>query len=359
MKDRFTRYAVIWVLLLVTIWVGDRFVRSVLLFGDQPRVVETRGDLLPNEAHTIKVFENAAPSVVYIFTEDSESVRTGSGGGAGSGFVWDGSGHVVTNFHVVEGAVRIRVRPDTGEPIEAKLVGVSPDHDLAVVRLADMRPGFRPVPLGRSDDLKVGQQVFAIGNPFGLSRTLTTGIISALNRRLPTAANREVAGVIQTDAAINPGNSGGPLLDSAGRLIGVTTAILSATGSFAGVGFAVPVDTVNRIVPALIKDGRVPRPGIGIMAAPEEAALRLGVSGLVVAQVQPNSSAARAGLRGLDRKSGALGDIITHVNGRPVMSIADLAMELDRVGVGRNAELTILRDGRSRTQAVQVMDIAG
>lgn len=360
MRDRFGRYALIWILLLASIWIGDRFIRSVLLTAETPRTVSPRGELGAIESHTIALFENAAPSVVYIFTEAGgpRAASTERRGGAGSGFLWDAAGHVVTNFHVIEGAQRIRVRMDSGEAVDARLIGVAPDQDLAVVRLADNRERLRPIPIGSSAELKVGQSVFAIGNPFGLNRSLTTGIISALDRRLPTASNREIAGVIQTDAAINPGNSGGPLLDSAGRLIGVTTAILSGTGSFAGIGFAVPVDTVNRIVPALIKDGRVPRPGIGIMAAPEEMAGRMGVAGIVVAQVQPGSSAAKAGLNGIDRSTNMLGDVITHVNDRPVASIAEMATELERAGIGKQARLTVLRDGRTRTITVMVMDIS-
>jgi 2-alkenal reductase len=357
MKDRFARYALIWVLLLATIWLGDRFIRSAVLTADRPRTVTPRGELAEIERHRIALFEGAAPSVVYLFTEGPS--RGGERrAGAGSGFVWDSAGHVVTNHHVIEGATRVRVRLDSGAAIDAKLIGSAPDQDLAVVKLAETREPLHAIPVGSSSDLKVGQSVFAIGNPFGLNRSLTTGIISALDRRLPTASNREVAGAIQIDAAINPGNSGGPLLDSAGRLIGVTTAILSDTGSFAGVGFAVPVDVVNRIVPSLIRDGRVPRPGIGIMAAPEEATARLGVSGVVVAQVQPHSSAAEAGLQGINRATGALGDVITHVNGRPVQSIAELASQLERIGIGNRAELTVLRDGRSRTISVGVFDIA-
>jgi 2-alkenal reductase len=259
---------------------------------------------------------------------------------------------------VIEGATRVRVRLDSGAAIDAKVIGSAPDQDLAVVQLAETRETLHAIPIGSSSDLKIGQSVFAIGNPFGLNRSLTTGIISALDRRLPTASNREVAGAIQIDAAINPGNSGGPLLDSSGRLIGVTTAILSETGSFAGVGFAVPVDVVNRIVPGLIRDGRVPRPGIGIMAAPEEVTARLGVVGVVVAQVQPRSPAVEAGLQGINRATGALGDVITHVNGHAVQSIADLAAQLERIGIGNRAELTVVRDGRIRTVSVGVLDIA-
>jgi 2-alkenal reductase len=359
-RDRFARWALIWVLLLASIWLGDRFIRSALLTGDEPRTVSPRGGLGEIEGHTIALFEAAAPSVVYIFTEQGARPLGGGErrGGTGSGFLWDAVGHVVTNHHVVEGAQRVRVRLDSGEALEARVVGVAPDHDLAVIRLNDTRERLRPIAIGGSGDLRVGQQVFAIGNPFGLNRTLTTGIISALDRRLPTGGAREIAGVIQTDAAINPGNSGGPLLDSAGRLIGVNTAILSGTGSFAGIGFAVPVDTVNRIVPRLIREGRVPRAGIGIAAAPDEAAARAGVVGVVIAQVLPRSPAEAAGLAGIDRQ-GQVGDVITAIDGRPVRSLGDLTVALDLLGIGKSATLTIQREGRTRSVQVRIVDIAG
>jgi 2-alkenal reductase len=362
-KDRFGRIVLIWVLALASAWIVDRLARDWTSHADRPRPVALRGNLGESERQTIGLFESTAPSVAYIFTDgfgepDARRLPEERAGGAGSGFVWDLAGHVVTNNHVIEGAHRIRVRLDQGEPIEAKLVGTAPDYDLAVLQLADTGARLVPITVGSSSDLRVGQSVFAIGNPFGLRRTLTKGIVSALGRRLPTQANREIADVIQIDAAINPGNSGGPLIDSAGRLIGVTTAILSGTGSFAGVGFAVPVDVINRIVPSLIRDGRVPRPGIGILVAPEELASRLGIAGLVVARVQPDSPAATAGLVGADRRSGTLGDVITHVDGHAVETIADLAVELDRIGIGNKVELTVLRDGRSRLVSVLVTDIS-
>jgi 2-alkenal reductase len=204
----------------------------------------------------------------------------------------------------------------------------------------------------------VGQITFAIGSPYGLNRTLTMGVISALDRTLPSGANREIRGVIQTDAAINPGNSGGPLLDSAGRLIGVNTAIVSRSGAFAGIGFAVPVDIVNRVVPQLIKEGRVPRPGIGITALPEELAAQIAVRGVVVAGVVPGSPAAKAGLEGIDEQAGRLGDIITRVNGERVLTVADLATELSEVGIGNEVKLTVIRNGEERTVTVTVTDIA-
>lgn len=352
MKSKFSRYALIWILIIATIYVGDQFIRGTFLTADDPRTVTPRGSLAEAEQSTITLFEEVAPSVVYIFTGNGRQ----QGGGAGSGFVWDRAGHVVTNHHVVAGARSVAVRLDTGETVNARFVGSAPDYDLAVVRLTGTRASLRPIPVGRSGTLKVGQSVFAIGNPFGLSRTLTSGIISALDRRLPTADNREVAGVIQTDAAINPGNSGGPLVDSAGRLIGVNTAIISGSGASAGIGFAVPVDIVNQIVPQLIKTGRVPRPGIGITVLPEEVAARIGVNGLIIADVLSGSAAAKAGLVGVSGQN--LGDVITHVDGRSVRTLAEFAEALGKVGVGNKASLTILRGGSSRSVMVEVIDIS-
>ncbi len=327
----------------------------------EPRAVAARGSLLPQEQAVVNLFEAAAPSVAYITTEVVQ--RTGLftaevGQGAGSGFVWDGAGHVVTNYHVVEGARRVFVQLDAGEPIEARPVGVAPEYDLAVVKLARVPKGLRPIPLGTSRDLKIGQSVYAIGNPFGLQRTLTQGIVSALDRELPTIEGyREVAGVIQTDAAINPGNSGGPLLDSAGRLIGVNSAIRSASGSSAGVGFAIPVDLVNRIVPALIARGRVPLPGIGIVPVRPDLVARAGIAGVVIDQISRGTPAAEAGLRALNRQTGDPGDVIVAVNGRRVETLSSFAAELDRVGVDNSAELTLSRDGKERNVRVRVIDL--
>jgi 2-alkenal reductase len=358
MKNKFTRYAVIWFLLVATVFVADEFIRNVILTGDEPRAVTPRGSLTDLEQSTIKLFETTAPSVVYIFTQGgSAGGGQGEGSGAGSGFIWDRAGHVVTNHHVIAGASEVAVRLENGEVVAAKFVGSTPDYDLAVIRLTGTRAGRAPIPLGESRSLKVGQSVFAIGNPFGLSRTLTSGIISALNRRLPTSDNREVDGVIQTDAAINPGNSGGPLVDSAGRLIGVNTAIISESGSSAGIGFAVPVDVVNRIVPQLIKNGRVPRPGIGITVLPEEVAARLGVVGVIVADVLPGGAAAKAGLQGVINGR-EIGDVITQANGIQVKTLAEFATELRKVGIGNNVDLTVIRNGVSRRVTVQVIDIS-
>ena len=328
----------------------------------EPRVVTPRGPLGEREQSLVQLFEAAAPSVAYITTEVLTPVgffQAQVSQGAGSGFVWDTAGHVVTNNHVIEGAQKVFVQLDAGQPIEAQVVGRAPEYDLAVVKLARMPRTLTPIPLGTSRDLKVGQSVIAIGNPFGLSRTLTTGIVSALDRELPTIDGyREVAGVIQTDAAINPGNSGGPLLDSAGRLIGVNTAIRSASGSSSGVGFAIPADLVNRIVPALIARGRAPRPGIGISPARPDLVARAGISGVVIVGVTRGSPAAQAGLQPFNQRTGDLGDVIVGVNGRKVETLSSFAAELDRVGVDNTAELLVVNAKKERRVRVRVIDLA-
>jgi 2-alkenal reductase len=326
----------------------------------EPRAIAPRGPLPPTEQSLIELFENAAPSVAYITTEILQPTgffTAAVAKGAGSGFVWDGNGHVVTNNHVVEGARHVFVQLDAGDPVEARIVGTAPDYDLAVVRLARSPRNLRPIPLGSSRDLKIGQTVYAIGNPYGLQRTLTHGIVSALDRELPTTEFREVAGVIQTDTAINPGNSGGPLLDSAGRLIGVNTAIRSESGSSAGIGFAIPADLVNRVVPSLISRGRAPLPGIGINPVRPDLVERAGIAGVVIAEVRRGTPAAQAGLKPLDRKSGNLGDIIVAVNGKPVETLSSFVAELDKAGIGSTVDLTVVRDDKPRHVKVQVIDL--
>jgi S1-C subfamily serine protease len=272
--------------------------------------------------------------------------------GTGSGFIWDDAGHVVTNYHVIAGASEAIVRLADGRDYKAGLVGASPAHDIAVLKIG---VGFKrppPVPVGSSKDLKVGQKVFAIGNPFGLDWSLTTGIVSALDRSLSEENGTTIEHLIQTDAAINPGNSGGPLLDSAGRLIGINTAIYSPSGASAGIGFAVPVDTVNRVVPELIRTGRYIRPALGI-DADEELNRRLTgflkVEGVVILRVQPGSAAAAAGLKGaaLTSDGGIVpGDIIVAVEGKPLDSLSKLVARLDDFKVGDTVKVTVLRNGK-------------
>ena len=325
-----------------------------------PRTVAPRPPLTGAESNLVGLFENAAPSVAYIFIEKQALTgffMVGTAKGAGSGFVWDTAGHIVTNYHVVEDATKVQVQLDSGKPIPAKVVGIAPEYDLAVVQLKEVPKDLRPIPLGSSHDLKIGQSVYAIGNPYGLSRTLTTGIVSALDRTLPTSEYAEIAGVIQTDAAINPGNSGGPLLDSAGRLIGVNSAIRSDSGSSAGIGFAIPSDMVNRVVPKLIATGRAPRPGIGILPADPMLVARSGISGVVIAGVTHGSPAEQAGFKTLDRRTGDAGDVIIGINGKRIDTLATFVAELDRVGIGNTADIRVSRDGNERTVKVKVVDV--
>ena len=326
----------------------------------ESRSVAPRGPLLASEQAIVNLFETAAPSVAYITTEVVSSAGffgAEVARGAGSGFVWDASGHVVTNNHVVEGATHVYVQLDAGDPIEARVIGASPEYDLAVVRLLHRPRDLRPIELGSSGDLKIGQTVYAIGNPFGLQRTLTHGIVSALERQLPTSNEREIAGVIQTDAAINPGNSGGPLLDSAGRLVGVNSAIRTESGSSAGIGFAIPVDLVNRVVPSLIARGRAPLPGIGITPVRPDLVERAGIAGVVIAEVRRGTPAAEAGLKAMNPRTNNLGDVIVGINGKRVESLSTFVAELGRVGVDGVAELTVVRDDKERKLRVRVIEV--
>ncbi len=318
-----------------------------------PRPVTARGDLAGDEQNTIELFRAASPSVVYI---TSIEVRRSLFNlnvyeipkGTGSGFIWDRDGRIVTNYHVIEDANRVEVTLADHSTWKGSLVGVSPDKDLAVLQIAAPPEILKPIPVGQSGNLQVGQKVFAIGNPFGLDQTITAGIVSALGREITSVSGRTIQGVIQTDAAINPGNSGGPLLDSAGRLIGVNTAIYSPSGGSAGIGFAVPVDAVNRVVPEIIKHGRVIQPGLSVTVANDRIAKRLGIDGVLLLSVQPGSTAEKAGLRGTRRINGevVLGDIITLVNGVKIASYNDLRNAFDKHKVGDKVVLTVVRDGQ-------------
>jgi 2-alkenal reductase len=352
-RDTYWRSIAALALLLCLLLIGERWWRSYWLSGYEPRSIAPRSDLVGEEKRTTELFRSVAPSVVSIYSRGS----TGAGVSTGSGFVWDRAGHIVTNNHVVANSQEMGVRLGGEYALRAQVVGTAPWADLAVVKLTSPPDDLRPIAIGTSSDLTVGQATFAIGNPFGLSRSLTAGVISALDRRLPTAQGREVAGVIQTDAAINPGNSGGPLIDSSGRLIGVTTAILAPTGSFTGVGFAIPVDTVNRVVPEIIRTGRAHLPGIGIVPLPEDVTSRHGLRGVVIQAVRPDGAAAQAGLQGID-DGGRLGDVIVSVESKPVSNVADLSLALERVGIGNRARLTIIRNGNRRDVEVSVQDIS-
>jgi S1-C subfamily serine protease len=357
---RFFRFAIIAVLALLAASVAHPYVTRLLLSDTAPRPVTARGDLSDAEQSITALFERVSPSVVQVvgrqggrnvFDDESAGVQSGTG------FVWDGAGNIVTNNHVVAGTAEVAVRFATGEAVAADIVGTAPNYDLAVIRLRNSQAIPKPVAIGSSADLKVGQFAFAIGNPFGLDQSLTFGVISALHRRLPTSSGHQISNVIQTDAAVNPGNSGGPLLDSSGRVVGVNTAIISPSGSNAGIGFAIPVDIVNRVVPQLIRDGHVPTPGIGIVAVSEQDATRLGVEGIPILRTLPNSPAARAGLRGVDMRTSTLGDVIVSVNDKPVQRLSDLTNELDEIGVSHDVKLGIVRNNRSETINVAVVDV--
>lgn len=322
-----------------------------------PRAVTARGALAADEINNVEIFRKSSPSVVHIttletqrdlFSLNTQQVQRGSG----TGFVWDDSGHIVTNFHVIQEASGARVTLADQSTHAAKLVGVFADRDLAVLKI-DVPPArLPPMAMGTSRDLIVGQKVYAIGNPFGLDQTLTTGIVSALNREIDAVNGRTIRGVIQTDAAINPGNSGGPLLDSAGRLIGVNTAIYSPSGASAGIGFAIPVDEVNRIVPRLIRDGRFVRPALGITGGSPQMSRTLKLpKGVALLQVRPQTPAARAGLQAFKRGAdGALiaGDVITAVNDEAVADMDDLLQLFERRQPGDTVGLTVWRNGQTR-----------
>ncbi len=317
------------------------------------------------EERTVAIFERVSPAVVSV--ANRAMVRGGFFGltlyelqqGAGSGFLWDRQGHVISNYHVVHNSTSLTVTLRDGSSYDARLVGIDPDRDLAVLKIDAPQHLLSPVELGSSQDLRVGQQALAIGNPFGLDTTLTVGVVSALGRTIQSMTNRRISDVIQTDAAINPGNSGGPLLDSQGRLIGVNTAIVSPSGAYAGVGFAVPIDTVKRVVPQLIEHGRIRRAGLGIELLPDHITRRSGVEGVGILSVTPNGPAARANLEGVRRRRGGLyfGDIILSIADVPIAGTDDYAAVMDECRAGETVRVEVMRDGRRRTVSVTLIEL--
>ena len=320
----------------------------------EPRPVTARGELALTEKSNIDIFQKSSPSVVYIttltdafnlWTRDVTRIPRGTG----SGFIWDRQGHIITNYHVLQGVSAVRIRLSDQRTFNATLIGASPDHDLAVLRIPMTTNMPDPIPIGTSHDLQVGQITYAIGNPFGLDQTLTTGIVSALNRSLPNTNGSYIEGLIQTDAAINPGNSGGPLLDSAGRLIGINTAIYSPSGAYAGIGFAVPVDTVNRIVPKIIKKGHYQRPKLGITineSLNDDITKELGMLGVAVIEVQPNSAAERSGLSGITIQNNVIisGDLIIGIDQHKIEGTKMLLSTLEKYNIGDRVKLKIMRN---------------
>jgi S1-C subfamily serine protease len=338
------------------------WLRGVYDLNAQPRAVTQAAELLPDEIATISLFDAASPSVVHIETTelrrqlfDRRVAEIPQG--TGSGFIWDERGYLVTNFHVVRGAERILVSGNGFSREEAVVVGIDPVTDLAVVKIATPPGGLRPLPLGSSNQLRVGQNVYAIGNPFGLDQTLTRGIISGIDREIISVSGTTIRGVIQTDAAINPGNSGGPLLDSSGRLIGVNTAIQSPSGASAGIGFAVPVDTVNRVIPQIIRKGTPDRPTLGVGLAPDRWTFAQGIQGVVLAEVHANGPAAQVGLEGLTQTSAGqivLGDIVRAINGKVVRSENEFLLTLTSYPPGERVTLLVERKGKQREVEVEL-----
>ena len=320
---------------------ADREVAPVKTFSDYERA-------------TIELFEEAAPSVVYItsigverdyWTRNVFEIPKGTG----SGFVWDTDGHIVTNFHVISSGQRAQVTLADQTTWDAKLVGVTPEKDLAVLRIDADPEQLKPLAIGSSYDLQVGQFVYAIGNPFGLDQTLTTGVISALGREIESLARVPIRDVIQTDAAINPGNSGGPLLDSSGRLIGVNTQIYSPSGASAGIGFSIPVDVVRWVVPDLIEYGEIRRPVLGVELVSTNSTRRMGLQGALVLNVTRGGGAEQAGLKPTRRLANGrldLGDLIVGVNNESITSNNDLLLALENYNSGDQVTLKLIRNER-------------
>lgn len=306
-----------------------------------------------DEANNIEIFKSASPSVVYVtnkavrrdfFSFNVQEIPQGTG----TGFIWDKSGTVVTNFHVIQGASKLTITLQSGKEYDATVVGFAPDKDLAVLKI-QANEQLSALPLGDSSLLEVGRKVIAIGNPFGLDTTLTVGVVSALNREIDAVSNRKIHGVIQTDASINPGNSGGPLLNSLGQLVGVNTAIYSPTGASAGIGFAIPVNTVKKIVPQLIQYGHIVRPGLGIKTAPDAWANRYNIEGVVIVSTQPGMPADQAGLQGMSQDRYGriiLGDVILSIDGRTLGSNDELLSILEQHKAGDQVKIIYERDGR-------------
>jgi len=327
--------------------------------------------LSSDEAENIKIYEEIGSGVVnitttivsYDFFHNPVPEQ-----GAGSGSIIDKKGHILTNFHVVENAKKLEVTLFDGSKLEAVLVGADPSNDIAVIKIEAPSDKLKPIPFGNSAALKVGQKVLAIGNPFGLERTLTVGIISSLGRTLRAVNGRLIRGIIQTDAAVNPGNSGGPLLDSSGKMIGMTSAIFSPVGANVGLGFAVPVNTAKKVVPQLIEKGYISRPWIGITGQDINAELaellKLSSSGVLVAKVEKGSPAAKAGIKGGSSivMIGNLqivvgGDMIVTIGGKAIKDMDNLIEEIESKGIGQSIELGIIRDKKQKTIKVNLSEM--
>ena len=360
-------FLILIVLTAVAIWrfYGGGESSPILNPDASARVVTPRGDLAADEKATIEIFQKASPSVVLITAVDQitnplivDTVEVPSG--MASGFVWSEDGYIVTNYHVISQAKGVVVTLSDGTILKAKLVGKAPDQDLAVLKVDAPAGKLVPITVGESSNLMVGQKVFVIGNPFGFDHSLSTGTISGLGRSIRTESQRLITDVIQTDAAINSGSSGGPLLDSAGRLIGVTTAIFSPTRASVGLGFSVPVDMVNRVVPELIKFGKIERPGLGIRPISDQLTHRLGYEGILVG-VEEDGLETRSGIRptywDARAKRVVVGDLIVAMDGNPLRGQLDLIDALSKQKVGDEVDVTLQRDGKEVHQKIVLQAI--
>lgn len=318
-----------------------------------------------DEENNIEIFKSVSPSVVNItnsrlvrsfYSFNPQEVPQGSG----TGFVWSDEGYIVTNYHVVQQADRVTVTLQDGTSYSAAAVGVDPDKDLAVLKIDAPDAKLVPVQPGDSSLLEVGRKVIAIGNPFGLDTTMTVGVVSALGREIDSVSRRKIRDVIQTDAAINPGNSGGPLLNSLGQLVGVNTAIYSPSGASSGIGFAIPANTVKRIVPELIAYGRVQTPAMGIRQIPQADYYRRlwGIEGVIVLDVFPGTDPQRYGMRGLTRDQRGrvqLGDVIVEIDGQLIRNEDDYADVLEQHSAGDTVEVKTVRDNQIREYEIQLL----
>ncbi len=333
-------------------------------------IAQTVQNLLPEEHNSIQLFDKVSPLVVNVhrlqtvLTQSLETLDIQSG--MASGFIWNKDGYIVTNYHVVQQGNKIAVTLQKGRTVPAKIVGTYPRKDIAVLKIDDGEAlkdlnlnGFVHFPVADSSKLKVGQKTFAIGNPFGLDRTLTSGIVSAVGREIPGIAGK-IHNMIQTDASVNPGNSGGPLLDSSGQLIGMNTMIFSTSGNSAGIGFAVPANDISRIVEALIKDGKIKQPGIGVQVFSDMIADSLGVKGVIISTVIPDSAAKKAGLKGTYRDDEGnihLGDIITEINNQPVKTFDDLNNVMEKVKTGDTVTIKFIRDKKEKKADIKTQEL--
>ncbi|MBT6892571.1 MAG: trypsin-like serine protease [Gammaproteobacteria bacterium] len=325
---------------------------------------ETTPAFLTNdEQNNISVFKSASPSVVFVTNTQLRRQRFSLNvmeipRGSGTGFIWDESGLIVTNFHVVQGANKITIELQSNKSYQATVVGSAPEKDIALLKIDAPNEDLQPLPLGDSASLAVGRKVLAIGNPFALDTTLTVGVVSALNREIKSITNRTIKNVIQTDAAINPGNSGGPLLNSNGQLVGVNTAIYSPTGASAGIGFAIPVNAVKVIIPQLIEHGKLIRPVLGIEPLTDYWTRRLRVKGVAILSVREGLPAANAGMVGVreDRRGKIhLGDVIIAINGQNVINEDSLLNQLEQFSPGETVKITTLKDEKIHNYNVQLI----